>query len=121
MDLVSYICITHWLGRLSKERFEQAIIKPIRMTIERFFHRFLRICGHRITCWTKIVDSLARLKSVALLFYPTLDDADETTRKRSVMIANIVGTLRLEPDGTIEISPTPELRTLYLSTKSSCQ
>ncbi len=37
MDLVSYICITHWLGRLSKERFEQAIIKPIRMTIERFF------------------------------------------------------------------------------------
>ena len=118
MDLVSYICITHWLGRLSKERFEQAIVKPIRMTIERFFSPIpedMRPSDYLLD--KKIVDSLARLKSVALLFYPTLDDADETSRKRSVMIANIVGTLRLEPDGTIEISPTPELRTLYLSTK----
>ncbi|MGL5948551.1 MAG: hypothetical protein ACRCYV_05740 [Aeromonas sp.] len=117
MDLAAYICITHWLGRLTKSKFEQAITTPIKMSLDDFFAPIKEsMTPSSYLLDKKLVESLARLKSVALLFFPTLNDANDTGRKRSIMIANIVGTLRLEPDGSILISPTPELRTLYLNT-----
>jgi hypothetical protein len=118
LDLTNYLCLTHWFGRMNTQAFEEATSKPLPMTIEEFFSpipQALRPSDYLVH--EKLLDSLARLKTVALIFYPTLGDAEGTTKKRSGMVTNLAGTLNLRRDGKIEISPTPELRNLYTSTK----
>lgn len=115
MDLQIYLCLAHWFGRMTKEQFDSAIKVPKVLTLDEFFSPLpeeARPSEYYVE--ESLLDSLARLKSVTMLFYPSLD---ETDRKRQAMVANLSGTLHLPGDGTIEISPTPELRSVYHSNK----
>lgn len=115
MDLQIYLCLAHWFGRMTKEQFEAAIKEPKVLTLDEFFSPLpeeARPSEYYVEA--SLLESLARLKSVTMLFYPSLD---ETDRKRQAMVANLSGTLHLPGNGTIEISPTPELRSVYHSNK----
>ena len=115
MDLQIYLCLAHWFGRMTKEQFEAAIKEPKVLTLDEFFSPLPE--GARPSEYyveENLLESLARLKSVTMLFYPSLD---ETDRKRQAMVANLSGTLHLPGNGTIEFSPTPELRSVYHSNK----
>lgn len=115
MDLQIYLCLAHWFGRMTKEQFDSAIKVPKVLTLDEFFSPLpeeARPSEYYVE--ESLLDSLARLKSVTMLFYPSLD---ETDRKRQAMVANLSGTLHLPGNGTIEISPTPELRSVYHSNK----
>ena len=115
MDLQIYLCLAHWFGRMTKEQFDTAIKVPKVLTLDEFFSPLpeeARPSEYYVE--ESLLDSLARLKSVTMLFYPSLD---ETDRKRQAMVANLSGTLHLPGNGTIEISPTPELRSVYHSNK----
>ena len=118
IDLTTYLCLTHWFGRMDVRTFEDATNKPITMTIEEFYSPIPKTQKPSDYLVNELLlDSFGRIKTVALIFYPTLADAEGMTRKRSGMVTNIAGTLNLRPDGKVEISPTPELRNLYTSTK----
>lgn len=118
LDLTNYLCLSHWFGRMSNEEFENAKMTPLPMTIEKFYSPIpesLRPSSYVIH--DHLLASLSRIKSVALTFYPSQADAEGKTKKRVGMVTNLAGTLSLTSDGTIEISPTPELKSLYTSTK----
>lgn len=115
MDLVSYICITHWFGRLSKDRFEQALLNPITMPLERFFSPIpdeLRPTKSLSTA--HLMKSFTRLKGVVLTFFRDIEEAEY---RHTGMVTNLAGTLTVSTNGTVTLSPTAELRTLYLNTK----
>lgn len=118
IDLTNYLCLMHWFGRMNKEEYEASITNPVLMTLEEFFSPIpepLRPTDYLVN--KQMIDSFDRVKTIRLHFYPSISDAEGNNRNRSVMIANLSGTLHVRGDGMIEISPTPELRNLYTSTK----
>ena len=118
IDLTNYLCLMHWFGRMNKEEYEASITNPVLMSLEEFFSpipEHLRPTDYLVN--KQMIDSFDRVKTIRLHFYPSISDAEGNNRNRSVMIANLSGTLHVRGDGMIEISPTPELRNLYTSTK----
>lgn len=118
IDLTNYLCLTHWFGRMNKEEYEASISNPVVMSLEDFFSPIpenLRPTDYLVN--KQMIDSFDRVKTIRLHFYPSISDAEGLNKNRSVMIANLAGTLHVRGDGMIEISPTPELRNLYTSTR----
>ena len=73
MDLQIYLCLAHWFGRMTKEQFDSAIKVPKVLTLDEFFSPLpeeARPSEYYVE--ESLLDSLARLKSVTMLFYPTL-------------------------------------------------
>ena len=118
IDLTNYLCLTHWFGRMNKEEYEASITNPVLMSLEEFFSpipEHLRPTDYLVN--KQMIDSFDRVKTIRLHFYPSISDAEGLNKNRSVMISNLAGTLHVRGDGMIEISPTPELRNLYTSTR----
>lgn len=114
LDLLVYVCLTHWFGRLSKSQFELAIHKPNTMSLSKFFSPIPSELQPGAEATPHLLGSFQRLKSVVLSFFKK---PDAMAARTSVMVANLAGTLTLNADRTITLSPTPELRVLYLNTK----
>lgn len=116
LDLVNYLCVVHWFGRMNEEEFEQMVTKPRVMSMAEFYKPIppdqLPPDCHNVG---RIIASLERIKSVVLTFYASAEEAEGRTRATKAMIVNLSGTLKLE-DGNIHMSPTRELRGLYRST-----
>ncbi|MEM0550349.1 MULTISPECIES: hypothetical protein [Aeromonas] len=116
LDLVNYLCVVHWFGRMSEDEFEQMVTKPRIMSMAEFYKPIppdqLPADCHNIG---RIIASLERIKSVVLTFYASAEEAEGRTRATKAMMVNLSGTLKLE-DGNIHMSPTRELRGLYRST-----
>ncbi|MND22403.1 hypothetical protein D3C80_127820 [compost metagenome] len=116
LDLVNYLCVVHWFGRMNEDEFELMVSKPRVMSMAEFYKPIppdqLPPDCHNIG---RIIASLERIKSVVLTFYASVEEAEGRTRATKAMIVNLSGTLKLE-DGNIHMSPTRELRGLYRST-----